>query len=86
MSNVFLFASAKEPLHPRNQVRLRCLHHQMKMIGHEHVGVDFPPGLGATLSPDRILDSRPYGPVPSLATSTLQATASMIFWAQSINA
>jgi hypothetical protein len=27
--------SAQQPFHPRHQIGLRRLHHQMKMIGHE---------------------------------------------------
>ncbi len=42
--------SAQQPFHPGDQVRLRRLDHQMKMIRHEDVGVNLPARLGANLA------------------------------------
>jgi hypothetical protein len=41
---------AQQPLHPGDQIRLRRLDHEVKMIGHEHVGVNLPARLGARLA------------------------------------
>ena len=64
---------AQEPLHARNQVGLRRLHHQMKMIRHEHVGVDLPPGLGASISqrldeplPILVILENSFPPIPAV--------------------
>src|ERR1041385_2649656 len=39
-----------QPFHPGNQIRLRRLDHQMKMIGHEDVGVNLPTRLETSLA------------------------------------
>ena len=41
---------AQKPFHSRDQIGLGRLDDQMKMIRHEHVGVDLPAGLGARLA------------------------------------
>jgi hypothetical protein len=38
---------AKQPAHPRNQIRVGCLHRQMKVILHWAVRMDLPTGFRA---------------------------------------
>ncbi len=40
---------AQKPFHPGDQIRLRRLDHEVKMIRYEDVGVNLPAGLGASL-------------------------------------
>ena len=39
--------TAQQPAHPRHQVALWRLDHQMKVVAHEAIGVNLKPGLGA---------------------------------------
>jgi hypothetical protein len=41
---------AEEPFHPYDQIGLRGFEHEMKMIGHETIGVDLPAGFLAGLA------------------------------------
>ena len=45
--------SAEKPIHPGHQVRLRSLHHQMKMVPHQAIRMHLPTGLGTPL-PERV--------------------------------
>ena len=40
---------AQKPFHARDQIRLRRLDDQVKMIRHQDIGKDLPTGLGARL-------------------------------------
>ena len=42
--------SAQQPFHPGDQIGLRRLDHDMKMIRHEDIGVNLPARLGANLA------------------------------------
>ena len=42
--------SAQQPFHPGDQIWLRRLDHDMKMIRHEDIGVNLPAGLSASLA------------------------------------
>jgi hypothetical protein len=42
--------SAQQPFDPSDQIWLRRLDHQMKMIRHEDIGVNLPARLGANLA------------------------------------
>ena len=42
--------SAKQPLHPHDEIRLRRFDHQMKVIGQEAIGVHLPAGPFARLT------------------------------------
>src|SRR5439155_809032 len=42
--------SAQKPFHARNQVRLGRFDHQVKMIGHEAIGMNLPSRLAARLA------------------------------------
>src|SRR5438874_820848 len=39
----------QKPFHSQDQIRLRSLNHQMKMISHQTPGVDLPVRFGASL-------------------------------------
>ena len=41
---------AQQPFHAGDQVGLRCFDHQVKVVGHETVGMDLPTGLLAGLA------------------------------------
>ena len=65
--------SAQKPLHACDQIGLGRLDHEMKMIRHEHIGVNLPAGLGACLAqgldeppPVRVVLADGFAPVPAI--------------------
>jgi hypothetical protein len=65
--------SAQQPLHPGDQIGLRRLDDQMKMIRHEDIGVNLPARLCANLAQRlneapaiRIIHEDPFAPVTTI--------------------
>ena len=52
--------SAQKPFHPGDQIALRRLHHPMKMIAHQAIGLHLPIRLGASF-PQRLEEAQPVG-------------------------
>ena len=65
--------SAQQSFHPGDQIGLRRLDHDMKMIRHEDIGVNLPARLGASLAQRlneslaiRIVHENPLAPVTAI--------------------